>query len=169
MSVLIRLDQFLKEPSMITAVSMWGSFLFGSATGAFFMRLQWMTFKKDLLQELGEKSAVLVVRGSNDAGLLNETADGGMRVGELHTASSETGCQRTSPPEHVVALLEKKQVEIDGIRRQIQALRTVLPLLEPDPDEKEEGFPLDFSDIRLQAKYGSWFSPSSPGRSEKDI
>jgi hypothetical protein len=142
-------------------------FSLGAATGALLERLQRLAFKDRMSKNTVERPEESL-SDNREAGGFAET-----KVTPF-IASSETGSLSsfTTPhlggrlaadtiPDPARMLLEQKEIEIDRLRREIQMIRAVIPMLEADHPGTEHNVSLEFSDgeASLQTRYGTWFSP----------
>jgi hypothetical protein len=143
-------------------------FFLGTATGALLTRLQWAAFKQRVSQELIEE----IKRASCHEGRSEEGDDPSettVRIGgDALSASPLAGDQVRQPVSSdaisdptVRALVEQKQIEISRIRREVQTLWDVMPLLEDSPDGKDESAQWDFSgdSSSVQIRYERWLNP----------
>jgi len=134
-------------------------FLLGTATGTLLKRLQWTAFKQKVSQDLREQmwAARSVECGpteSDDPNTTNVMATSG---DDPHPATPAPFVEEAMSLDMIAdpslrTLLDQKQTEAARLLREIQALRSAIPLLEDDPDSIEQG---DRSDQRptLQIRY----------------
>lgn len=143
-------------------------FLFGAAAGALLTRLQWMAFKQTVSQELMEQfgSAPSIEWPPTKFGHPDVTTFIAPSVDDPYPASAAAaGGEHISSG--IVAsptlkrLLERNQMEISRMLREVQALWSTVGLSGNDPNRPGPSASEDCSDNRqnLQFRYGRWFSP----------
>jgi hypothetical protein len=143
-------------------------FSLGAATGALLERLQRMTFRERISKNSVEQPEDAV---SANCGPDETKATTFIALSESGVHSSFTTPHLgdhipsdTIPDPATRTLLEQKQMEVDRLRREIQMIRAVIPMLEADYPDTEQTVSSECSEhsASLQTRYGTWFSPRRP-------
>jgi len=146
-------------------------FFLGTAIGALLTRLKWKAFETQVSERLMEQVENAVSSESNRIRIDQPTPIKVDATSEDELRPFAAPCVSEPIRPGILASLgpgeqlEKKLMELDRIRRDIQTLRDAIPLLEDEPNAAEQSAREDFSNIdaELRARYGNWLNPHRVG------